>query len=204
MKIILAIADEKKVNRVFITDDFKVLSLDEALQLALEGKIDAVHAVKNKFGTYLRTNRRVVKFQELDQLSIAEDQHYIQPVGWHKVIKKVVEDTTQNANNLIKKSLYNPNPQDPLLPFKSLNVKARAHLSTYLIQPKHSIYFAAALLCSLIEDWKPFIDLEQRPDILATLYHLDYINPHDDPHPNERGIQIATEFYELSKTWFKE
>lgn len=104
------------------------------------------------------------------------------------------------ANNIIKKKLYNPNPTDQKLPIKRLNRETRVHLYNYLIEPKHNIFFAGAILTDLISNWKKFIDLKNHFDILATLYSLSRA-PHGDPHPNSRGIQIANEFYNLAKTW---
>lgn len=45
-------------------------------------------------------------------------------------------------------------------------------------------------------------DLKSHFDILATLYSLSRI-PHSDPQPNDRGIQIAGEFYNFAKTWLQ-
>lgn len=106
------------------------------------------------------------------------------------------------ANNIIKKKLYNPNPLDQKLPFKRVNRETRAYLYDYLIQPKHNIYFEAAVLVDLINSWKQFIDLKDHFDILATLYSLSKI-PHIEPHPTNRGTQISTEFYNISKEWLQ-
>ena len=106
------------------------------------------------------------------------------------------------ANQLIKKGLYNPNPNDKKLPFSGIlsNFK-REHLYEYLIQPKHNIRFAAAFAQGLINDWAKEIDLSRRPEIIATLYHLPYRKPHSKPVADERGNQIAIEFYGQAKKW---
>lgn len=106
------------------------------------------------------------------------------------------------ANNIIKKKLYNPNPSDQKLPVKRLNRETRTYLYKYLIQPRHNIFFEGAILADLINNWKEFIDLKSYFDILASLYSLSRL-PHEDPHPNDRGIQIAGEFYNLAKTWLQ-
>ena len=106
------------------------------------------------------------------------------------------------ANSIIKKKLYNPNPSDQKLPIKRLNRETKAHLYNYLIQPKHNIFFEGAILTDLINNWKEFIDLKSHFDIFASLYSLSRI-PHEEPHPNSRGIQIADEFYNLAKTWLQ-
>lgn len=106
------------------------------------------------------------------------------------------------ANQLIKKDLYNPNPADKKLPiYGTLSNIDRRYLYEYLIQPKHNIRFAAARMRNLIDEWMKFVDLSQRPEIVATLYHRTYVPPRSKPEPNERGLQISTEFYKLSKKW---
>lgn len=108
------------------------------------------------------------------------------------------------ANNLIKKDAYNPNPEDTKLHFKKLDRFGCIYLFNYLIQPRHNIFFATAFIRSLIDEWHKKIDLAKRPEIIATLYHRGYKAPHSDPAPDERGSQIAGEFYELAKRWLQE
>src|SRR3989338_4986625 len=108
------------------------------------------------------------------------------------------------ANNLIKKGAYNPNPEDTELPFKKLTHLGCIHIFNYLIQPKHNISFAAAFIRSLINEWSKKIDLAKRPEIIATLYHRGYVTPHSEPAPDERGNQIAEDFYTLAKRWVQE
>ncbi|MBI3442951.1 MAG: DUF1402 family protein [Candidatus Sungbacteria bacterium] len=79
----------------------------------------------------------------------------------------------------------------------------RSHLYTYLIQPEHSIYFAAAGMRALVDEWKKFIDLNKKPEIIATLYSKKHVDPHPDPKANERGLQIMEEFYALAKEWLR-
>lgn len=110
----------------------------------------------------------------------------------------------ETANSLIKKGLYNPNSDDKALPFKTLNDGARIYLYGYVIQPRHNIFFSAAFIRSLINEWGKKIDLAKRPEIIATLYHREHIVPHNNPAPDERGSQIAGEFYRLAKQWLQE
>ncbi len=107
------------------------------------------------------------------------------------------------ANGLIKKGLYNPNPDDKALPFKRLNDSARIYLYRYVIQPRHNVFFSAAFIRSLIDEWNKSTDLSKRPEIIATLYHRDYVIPHSEPEPDERGSQIAGEFYQLATQWLQ-
>jgi len=114
----------------------------------------------------------------------------------------VAQVQIDTANLLIKGDIYNPNPADRKLPFSgTLSNTNRMHLYEYLIQPKHNIRFAAARMRDLINEWLKFVDLSQKPEIVATLYHRTYVAPHSKPEPNERGAQIASEFYKLSKKW---
>ena len=235
MKIILVVTDSKRKNLVFVSDKLDILSLDEAVKLAKEGKIEGVHIVRRSSGTYLRTNKGVPKSEELDKLSISvndlytwtrglkipkevsafsryldlyskslsETQSYIDPVGRPRVLEHVVRDRLRSHRDLVfeaarhykidpyilgailideiarvnpiedisdkakaklgfdasggvaqvkietayglfKLGYYNPNPDDPKLSFKSLDKDSRLHFYDYLIQPRHSIFFAAA------------------------------------------------------------
>lgn len=117
----------------------------------------------------------------------------------------VAQVRLETANGVIQKGIYNPNPLDKKLPFSgNLTNKNRRYLYDYVIQSKHSIYFAAAHLHSLIASWMLFIDIANRPEILGTLYHLDGRKPHTHPESDERGEQIAGEFYRLAKVWLRE
>ncbi len=109
----------------------------------------------------------------------------------------------ETANNLIRKGIYNPNSKDVLLPFIALNTGARKHLYQYVKDPRHNIFFVGALLRALTDEWLPYIDLSKRPEILSTLYHRSYRKPHAKPESNERGDQIAKEFYVYAKQWLK-
>ena len=55
----------------------------------------------------------------------------------------------------------------------------------------------------IIHEWKKFVDLRERPEIIATLYHLKHKDPHTHAKPNDRGLQIAEEFYKLAKQWLR-
>lgn len=79
----------------------------------------------------------------------------------------------------------------------SVNGRSGAYLRT---RPN---IFAVARMRALIDEWRRFVDLSQRPEIIATLYHLPYKKPHADPRPNDRGLQIVKEFYPLAKNWIQ-
>jgi len=114
----------------------------------------------------------------------------------------VAQMKIETANDLIKKELYNPRPSDKKIPFSgNLSNADRRHLYQYVVQPKHSIRFAAAFIRYVIDFWSPYIDLAHRPEIIGTLYHQGYGKPHAHPKSNARGNQIAEEFYPLAKKW---
>lgn len=114
----------------------------------------------------------------------------------------VAQVSFETANDMIKKGLYNPNPQDKKLPFTgNLKNVDRVHLYRYMVEPKHSIRFAAAYIRSVITYWSKYVDLSDRPEIIGTLYSKGYGEPKKNPVPNERGKQIAGEFYEYTKKW---
>lgn len=115
----------------------------------------------------------------------------------------IAQVKTDTARGLIESGYYNPNPADPQLSKEKIGKTSRVHLYTYVVQPEHSIFFAAAKMRALIDAWKKFVDLNKKPEILTTLYSLEHRDPHIDPRPNDRGLQIADEFYPLAKEWLR-
>ena len=113
-------------------------------------------------------------------------------------IAQVKMDT---ARGLIQSGYYNPNPDDHKLSPKEISKIPRAYLHKYVKESKHSIYFAAARMRELIDEWKKLVDLSKRPEIIATLYHLPHRYPHAHPQANNRGLQIVKDFYPLAKGW---
>jgi len=70
MKIILVTTDTRRKNLVFVSEELKSFSLEEAIDLAQDGKIEGVCAVNRSAGTYLRTKPSVPKSEEFETLSI--------------------------------------------------------------------------------------------------------------------------------------
>lgn len=106
------------------------------------------------------------------------------------------------AKGLIKEGYYNPNLNDRKLSQENIGKATRLYLYSYVIQPKHNIFFAAAKMKETIDRWMPIVDISNKPDIIGTLYSLER-NPHPNPKPNGRGLQIAGEFYLLAKNILK-
>lgn len=105
----------------------------------------------------------------------------------------------ETARGLIKSGYYNPNPQDEKLSKKQIGETSRSSLYGYVVQPVHNVHFAAAAIKNLIDQWKPILDISDRPEIIGTLYHQPPRKPNLHPGPDERGEQIASEFYPLAK-----
>lgn len=298
MKIILVVTGAKGKNVVFVDDELKAHSLEEAIQLAKAGKLENVYAVQKVGGVYLRSSRNVPKKVQLEQLSISSHQlfkfaddagvalshlafsRYLQlqertqvrrenlPFiaidGIAKISKRKVRATLkaqeglilgaakqfavdrylvgailideiarfapiedmleklavfyigknvsagiaqvkmETARSLIQDGYYDPDPTDPKLSRNKVKAASRGELYEYVRQPKHSIFFAAAHVRSLIDHWKKFVDLNKRPEIIATLYSIGRGKPpHSNPQPSKRGVQIAGEFYRLAQKWIR-
>lgn len=115
----------------------------------------------------------------------------------------IAQVKVETARGLIRDGYYNPNPDDDRLSPKNIRETSLSHIYTYVKDPKHSIFFAAARMRELTDKWKDFADLSEHPEIIATLYHLRERQPHAEPEANPRGFQIAREFYKLATTWFQ-
>lgn len=163
---------------------------------------DIVFEAAEVFGIdpYLIGAILVDEIARLDPFEEIIDIFGVQIIGGNTSIG-IGQVKTDTANGIIKQGLYNPNHNDPKLPFKKLDKTARVHLYTYLIQPKHNIFFSTAYIKSIIDFWASTVDLRKRPEIVATLYSKGYGEPKTNPQPSERGTQIVKEFYPLAKKW---
>jgi len=303
MKIILVITNSRRKSIYFITDTLQFLDLKMFIKLIKEGKIQGFHIVKTRRSTYIRANRNAIAKDNLDNISITENQllkgcfdyltlikkpnmeiyekirqaniteanesdiikikgirrktkyqvinhiekykeiiieaarkQNIDPVllgailideycrmGWDDLLgdwvgiskKKIeipfpkisIDNNTSpgvaqvkmsTAYDIIAAEVYNPAPHKK-------EKLSRLELFSYLIQPKHSINFAAGVLRWLIDEWeeKAKIDLTVIPATLATLYSLGGKAPHPSPEPGPRGLQIYNEFYPLAEIGLK-
>jgi len=135
---------------------------------------------------------RMAPFEEIRDVTVSYILNLNVSVG-------IAQIKLQTAKELIKSGYYNPNPADPKLATKRIGKVPLRHLYQYVKQPKHSIFFSAAKIRSLIDEWSTAIDLEKRPEIISTLYHLKHKKPNKNPKANKRGIQISNEFYKIAK-----
>ncbi|MBI3442953.1 MAG: DUF3892 domain-containing protein [Candidatus Sungbacteria bacterium] len=71
MKIILVATNAGGKNLVFVTDTLQAYSLQEAVQLAKDGRLENAYPVRSSAGAYLRTKPHTAKSEQLDQLSIS-------------------------------------------------------------------------------------------------------------------------------------
>ncbi|MDO8579583.1 MAG: DUF1402 family protein, partial [bacterium] len=137
---------------------------------------------------------RLAPFEDIVDLVLLE-------VLGRNVSVGIAQVKLETANNLIKKKLYNPNPEDKKIPFSgTLDYENRKYLYKYVVEPKHNIRFAAAYIRDSITVWARKLDLSNHPEIVATFYSKGY-DLKNDPEPSKRGKQIAEEFYVLAKKW---
>lgn len=215
MKITLVVTNPSGKNLVFLTNSLHALSLAETIGKAKTNSFDNLFVVNGTYGEYLAAkefdidpyllgailideNVRMSPFEEI------QDKFLLQLLG-RNVSVGVAQVRLETANGLIKNELYNPNPDDAKLPFSGNLRKAdREYLYEYVVQPKHNIRFATARIRGLIKEWSKYIDISGMPEILGTLYHRSYVVPHAHPDPNDRGTQIADEFYPLANKWLYE
>lgn len=298
-KIILIATDTKKKSLVFVDENLKVYSLQEAVLAAQSGLLKNVYTVNRSGNFYLRSTSSAPAAEKLDKISVSSYQLFYSLVDigkilsvpafrnyWQKYqqnllqeqqeaeaaciiidghprITKVaarskltfnkdiiffaaekfnvdpyllagilidetarvnpIEDITDmlaveflgkntsigiaqvktdTARDLMLLGCYNPAP-DKFSSKEKIKGASRQQIYNYVKEPKHSIFFAASRMRYFIDEWKRFIDLSKRPEIIASLYSLTKDNPKNNPQPNDRGLQIANEFYKLAQDWLK-
>ena len=116
----------------------------------------------------------------------------------------IAQVTIETARGLIKDGYYNPNPSDTKLSPSNIGATSRKDLYEYVAQSEFNIFFAAAHMRALIDTWNKFVDLNKRPEIIATLYSIGRGKPpHNNPQPSKRGLRIVGEFYQLAHKWLR-
>lgn len=189
-------------NKPFIAPVGQRKVLMERVRERIVANGDLIRAASKRFSidTYLLAAILIDEVARLNPFEDIIDVVGVAGLGRNMSIG-IAQVKTDTANDLIRRGVYNPNPNDPVLLFKRMDAAARVHLYAYLVQPLHSISFAAALLGVFVNEWRAFSDLTLHSSILTTLYHLSYKKPHANPQSDERGEQIAGEFYQLAKQW---
>lgn len=135
---------------------------------------------------------RLAPFEEARDKLVAESLKLNVSVG----VGQVMLDT---ARDLVANGYYNPNPDDSNLRKETVRVVSRAYLYPYVADNKHNVHFSAAHIRVLVDEWKSKAEIDISPEIIATLYSLRHIYPHENPKSNIRGEQIVGEFYPLAK-----
>lgn len=163
---------------------------------------DIVFAAAKKFDvdTYLLGAIIIDEIARLNPIEAITDQLAGYFIGVNTSIG-IAQVETDTARGLIQRGYYNPDPNDNKLSPANIQNVSRSYLYQYIKEPRHCIFFAAARMRALIDEWKKFVDLGKRPEIITTLYSLKRKDPHSDPKPNDRGLQITKEFYSLAKEW---
>jgi len=299
VKIILIATDTKRKSLVFVDENLKIYSLQEAILAAQSGLFKNVYTVNRSGNFYLRSTSSAPATEKLDKISVSSYQLFysLNDIGkilsvpafrnyWQKYQQNLLQEhqegevaciiidghpritkataqsklipnkdiiflaaekfnvdpnllagilidelarlnpieditdmlsvyfigvntsagigqvKTDTAKGLMLGGYYNPDT-NKFSSKEKIKKATRQQIYEYIKQPKHSIFFVAARINSFIDEWKKFIDLSERPEIIATLYSLSYDKPHSKPKPNERGLQIANEFYNLAKEWLQ-
>ncbi len=299
VKIILIATNTKRKSLVFVDENLRVYSLQEAIKSAQDGLFKNVYTVNRSGNLYLRSTPSTLVTDKLDHISISSYQLFysLDDVGkilsvpafknyWQKYQQNLLQEQrekrdaciiideypriaktvaeyklkinkdiiftaaekfdidpyllagilidelarlnpiekitdmlsvyfigkntsagigqvkTDTAKGLMLSGYYNPDP-DKFSSKEKIKKATRQQIYEYTKQPKHSIFFVAARIRGFVDAWKKFINLREKPEIIATLYSLGDIDPHNNPQPNERGLQIANEFYKLAQDWLK-
>jgi len=195
---------EKEGGSLIVTNDGKGKITKEAAKAKLQPHQELIFEAAEKF----KVDPYLLGAIIIDEIARFAPWEFItDPLAGHFIgintSAGIAQVKTKTARGLIQDGYYNPDPTDKKLSHKRARQISLSYLYTYVREPKHSIFFAAAHAHALTDEWKKFVDLETMPEIIATLYHLPYKNPHGTPEANARGLQIAEEFYQLAKEWLK-
>jgi len=137
MRIALVVTDTKRKSLVFVSDELTAYSLEEAIELTHEGKINGAHIVQSNKGVYIRTNPHVAKKDEFDSLSVTMGNILLYAQGIHITkISPLLNDFIAMYRTQLEKNkqLIKPVDQPEVL---LISVKAK-------LQQHRSIIFDAA------------------------------------------------------------
>lgn len=159
-------------------------------------------ALKFSLDPYLLGAIFIDEIARLAPLEEARDMVAALSVQWD-VSVGIAQVKIETARGLIRDGYYNPNKKDPNLSEGQIDSTLRSHIYRYVSEPRHNVFFGAAKMQSDIDTWSNTVDISNRPEIIATLYSAKPKTPHIYPKPNERGMQVATEFYKLAKRFLQ-
>jgi len=170
--------------------------------------------IVNYLSGYKKIINRAAKNLNVDSYllgAILIDEHlrldWLDAFDWLTILGRkpsvgIAQIKIETARELIKRKFYLPDPADKELKPENVAKVSAKSLSKYLENPEHSVCFAAARMNQLSADWAKYIDLKKNPEVLASLYSMGK-KPHPNPLANDRGKQIAGEFYEIAKKTLK-
>lgn len=187
MKIILSIKNYLGKNVAFVTDNFKIFLLEEILELTKRDQIDGTYVVKTGTSSYLRSKKSVPKNLQLDKISVGSD-------GIASFIDNKISESTPmlSAYVALRNKSLSEGDSPIIKPVENNLYASTAIVKEKLLSVKETIYESATHF-NLDPFWLGAILIDE----IARMYKI----PHANPQPNVRGNQIASEFYNLAKTW---
>lgn len=189
----------RKQQYVFVKRYPKVAN--QELKTILQSNEDHIFEAAKRFSVdpYLLGAIIIDEFIRANPIEAITDRLLLYSIG-KNTSAGIAQVKIETARGLIKHGYYTPDPAK--FPPANIHTISRRKLYQEVKKSKHSIHFAAARMRESADRWKKFVDLSKRPEILASLYSMRKA-PHLHPEPNERGLQIANEFYRLAKAWLR-
>src|SRR3989339_773239 len=193
---------QEKLGACIIIDDHpRILKANAQYKLTTNKKIIFSAAKKFNVDPYLLAAILIDELARLNPIEDITDMLAVYFIGVN-TSAGIGQVKTDPAKGVMLTGYYNPD-LDKFSSKGKIKKASRQEVYEYIKQPKHSIFFVAARMRYFIDEWKRFVDLTKRPEIITTLYSLSADNPKSNPQPNDRGLQIANEFYNIAKDWFK-
>jgi hypothetical protein len=192
---------EEGKDTCIIIDDHPRITKANVRSKLISNK-ELIFSVAEKFNVdpYLLAAILVDEIARLNPIEDITDMLSVKFLGINTSVG-IAQVKVETARGLMLADCYNPD-SDKFSSKEKIRKATVREIYEYIKQPKYSIFFASATMRNLVDNWKKFIDLNKNPEILASLYSM-HKTPHKNPEPNDRGLQIANEFYKLAKEWLK-
>ncbi|MDP7247449.1 MAG: DUF3892 domain-containing protein [Candidatus Peribacteraceae bacterium] len=190
----------KRIDDIIVIDGFR-RTTKQRVVTKLKPHREIILKAANHFGIDSITLGAII-VDEIARMLPLEDiieKILLCTINWNSSVG-IAQVKLETARGLIRIGYYNPNPNDSKLSQKYINKTPKEYLYNYVVKPKHSVFFAAARIREIIDQWMPVIDLSDRPEIIGTLYNQPPRKPRNNPGPTDRGSQIQQEFYPIAKT----